>query len=98
MLFSRTPKSYPPGQEPWRDPTLPDNVRWKEWHKAKERERQANSTTGYITSYYKARGNGKGADAAEKGEGGEGGKKKSSGRWAAAGYWTSCLGWMCIDE
>lgn len=30
-----------PGKEKWRDATLPEKERWKEWHKAKDRERMA---------------------------------------------------------
>jgi hypothetical protein len=30
-----------PGKEKWRDATLSDKERWKEWHKAKDAERKA---------------------------------------------------------
>jgi len=35
-------KSQPeqPGKEKWRDASLPDKERWKEWQKAKDKERQ----------------------------------------------------------
>jgi hypothetical protein len=35
-----------PGHEKWRDASLSDKERWKEWHKAKDREQKA----GYIAS------------------------------------------------
>jgi len=33
------------GKEKWRDATLSEKERWKEWHKAKDAERKA----GYVT-------------------------------------------------
>ncbi|KAJ8110898.1 hypothetical protein OPT61_g6379 [Boeremia exigua] len=44
------------GKEKWRDATLSEKERWKEWHKAKDAERKAGSTAGYYTSFYKAKG------------------------------------------
>ena len=39
-----------PGKEKWRDASLSDKERWKEWHKAKDRERKA----GYNVLQYKS--------------------------------------------
>jgi len=37
-----------PGKEKWRDASLSDKERWKEWHKAKDREQRARY--GYIAA------------------------------------------------
>ena len=37
-----------PGKEKWRDASLSDKERWKEWHKAKDREQRAGY--GYIAA------------------------------------------------
>ncbi|KAF2192259.1 hypothetical protein K469DRAFT_620325, partial [Zopfia rhizophila CBS 207.26] len=52
--FSRTPGE--PGKEKWRDASLSDKERWKEWHKARDKERQKGSTAGFYTSLYKGKG------------------------------------------
>ncbi|KAL6150968.1 hypothetical protein ACJQWK_10982 [Exserohilum turcicum] len=54
MHHSTTPPV--PGKEPWRDATLSDKERWKEWQKAKDREQMRGSATGFFTEFYKGRG------------------------------------------
>ena len=45
-----------PGKERWRDATLSEKERWKEWQKAKDREQAAGSTTGFYSDFYKGKG------------------------------------------
>jgi hypothetical protein len=45
-----------PGKEKWRDATLNEKERWKEWQKAKDREQAAGSTIGFYTEFYKGKG------------------------------------------
>ncbi|KAL5372611.1 hypothetical protein DPSP01_013363 [Paraphaeosphaeria sporulosa] len=42
-LSSRKPEE--PGKETWRDASLSDEQRWKEWNKAKDREQKRNVLT-----------------------------------------------------
>ena len=37
-LHLRSSSAEEPGKEKWRDATLSDKERWKEWQKAKDRE------------------------------------------------------------
>lgn len=37
-LPGRSNRCNEPGKEAWRDASLPDKERWKEWQKAKDRE------------------------------------------------------------
>lgn len=48
-----------PGKEKWRDATLSDKERWKDWQKAKDKEQKRGSTAGAFTEFYKAKGAGK---------------------------------------
>ncbi|USP82728.1 hypothetical protein yc1106_10002 [Curvularia clavata] len=45
-----------PGKEKWRDATLSDKERWKEWQKAKDKEQMKGSTIGAFTEFYKGKG------------------------------------------
>lgn len=45
-----------PGKERWRDASLSDKERWKEWQKAKDREQAKGSTAGFYTEFYKKKG------------------------------------------
>ncbi|EMD89778.1 hypothetical protein COCC4DRAFT_126136 [Bipolaris maydis ATCC 48331] len=54
-LHRPTPPTVP-GKEKWRDATLSDKERWKEWNKAKDREQMKGSTIGAFTEFYKGKG------------------------------------------
>ncbi|CAG5178983.1 uncharacterized protein ALTATR162_LOCUS8974 [Alternaria atra] len=46
---SRRSKSAEPGKERWRDATLSEKERWKDWQKAKDKEQMRGSTVGFFT-------------------------------------------------
>ncbi|KAF2823367.1 hypothetical protein CC86DRAFT_372340 [Ophiobolus disseminans] len=52
-------KTEEPGKESWRDASLSEEKRWKEWQKAKDREQREGGATGVFTQPYKAKGKGK---------------------------------------
>lgn len=45
-----------PGKERWRDASLSDKERWKEWQKAKDKEQAKGSTAGFYTDFYRKKG------------------------------------------
>lgn len=45
-----------PGKENWRDATLSEKERWKEWQKAKDEEQARGSAAGYYAQFYKGKG------------------------------------------
>ncbi|OAL56822.1 hypothetical protein IQ07DRAFT_19367 [Pyrenochaeta sp. DS3sAY3a] len=44
------------GKERWRDASLNDKDRWKDWQKAKDKEQKQNSMAGVYTGFYKKKG------------------------------------------
>ncbi|CAO2657411.1 Nn.00g035370.m01.CDS01 [Neocucurbitaria sp. VM-36] len=44
------------GKERWRDASLSDQDRWKDWQKVKDKEQAKNSTAGFYTEQYKKKG------------------------------------------
>ncbi|EUC38815.1 hypothetical protein COCCADRAFT_82206 [Bipolaris zeicola 26-R-13] len=56
LHLHRTAPPSEPGKEKWRDATLSEKERWKDWNKAKDREQMRGSTIGAFTEFYKGKG------------------------------------------
>ncbi|KAF1913748.1 hypothetical protein BDU57DRAFT_531612 [Ampelomyces quisqualis] len=57
LPFSSKPEQT--GKEKWRDASLSEDERWKEWQKAKDKEQKNGGATGVYSEFFKAKGAGK---------------------------------------